>query len=49
MSKEEKLKFKLEIYKTIYDAIVLKNVGLEILSSEITRIEAQLEVLKEDN
>ena len=28
MSKEEKLKLKLEIYKTIYDAIVLK---MEIL------------------
>lgn len=49
MSKEEKLELKLEIYKTIYDAIVLKNVGLEILSNEITRIEAQLEILKEEN
>ena len=37
----------LEIYKTIYNAIVLKNVGPEILSNEITRIEAQLEIVKE--
>lgn len=49
MSKEEKLELKLEIYKTIYDAISLKNVGLETLSNEITRIEAQLEILKEEN
>ena len=28
MSKVEKLKLKLEIYKTIYDILVLKNVGL---------------------
>ena len=28
MSKVEKLKLKLEIYKTIYDTIDLKNVGL---------------------
>lgn len=47
MSKEEKLKLKLEIYKTIYDTIALENVGLEILSNEITRIEAQLEILEE--
>lgn len=47
MSKEEKLKLKLEIYKTIYDAIALKNVELETLGNEITRIEAQLEILEE--
>jgi hypothetical protein len=47
MSKEEKLKLKLEIYKTIYDTIALENVGLETLSNEITRIEAQLEILEE--
>lgn len=29
MEKEEKLKLKLEIYKTIYDAIALKNMELE--------------------
>ena len=48
MSKVEKLKLKLEIYKMIYDILVLKNVGLNILSEEITKIEAQLEIL-EDN
>lgn len=48
MSKVEKLKLKLEIYKTIYDILVLKNVGLNILSEKITKIEAQLEIL-EDN
>lgn len=37
MSKVEKLKLKLEIYKTIYDILVLKNVGLNILSEEITK------------
>ena len=48
MSKVEKLKLKLEIYKTIYDTLVLKNVGLDILSEKITKLEAQLEIL-EDN
>ena len=48
MSKLEKLKLKLEIYKTIYDILVLKNVGLDMLSEKITKIEAQLEIL-EDN
>lgn len=48
MSKVEKLKLKLEIYKTIYDILVLKNVGLDMLSEKITKIEAQLEIL-EDN
>ena len=48
MSKVEKLKLKLEIYKTIYDILVLKNVGLNILSKKITKIEAQLGIL-EDN
>lgn len=48
MSKVEKLKLKLEIYKTIYDILVLKNVGLNILSEKITKIEAQLGIL-EDN
>lgn len=49
MNEKEKLKLKLEIYKTIYDAIVLENVGWEILSKEITKIEAQLEILEVQN
>ena len=48
MSKVEKLKLKIEIYKTIYDILVLKNVGLNILSEKITKMEAQLGIL-EDN
>lgn len=47
MSKKEELKLKLEIYKTIYNTIVLKNVGLETLGEKITKLEAQLEILEE--
>lgn len=49
MSKKEILKLKLEIYRTIYSAIVLENTGLETLSKEIDKIEAQLEILEEGN
>lgn len=47
MSKKEILKLKLEIYKTIYSAIVLEKTGLETLSKKIDKIEAQLEILEE--
>lgn len=49
MSKKEILKLKLEIYRTIYSAIVLENTGLETLNKEIDKIEAQLEILEEGN
>lgn len=47
MSKKEILKLKLEIYKTVYSAIVLEKTGLETLSKEIDKIKAQLEILEE--
>ena len=45
MDKEEIIKLKLEIYKNVYHAIILNNPAY--VSTEMRRLEAQLELLKE--
>lgn len=45
MNREEIIRLKLEIYKNVYHAIVLKNPAF--ISTEMRKLEAQLELLEE--